>query len=57
MYKKFYQTIIKPSNAILVIAGAVTQDEIRLSSEKWFGPISNKKSRENYQNSRFPPNP
>ena len=35
-YKKFYN----PNNAILVVAGNVTTQEIKVLSEKWFGPIS-----------------
>jgi zinc protease len=34
----FYKYYI-PSNAILVVAGNVTVDQIRHLSEKWFGPI------------------
>jgi len=39
--EEFYQNHYQPSNAILVIAGAVDPDEIRLLSEKWFGSITN----------------
>jgi predicted Zn-dependent peptidase len=35
----FYQKHYQPSNAILVIAGAVYPGEIRLLAEKWFGSI------------------
>lgn len=35
----FYQNHYQPSNAILVIAGAVDPEQIRILSEKWFGPI------------------
>src|SRR5689334_3043297 len=34
----FFQHYV-PSNAILVVAGNVTQDQVRKLSEKWFGPI------------------
>jgi predicted Zn-dependent peptidase len=40
--EEFYQNHYQPSNAILVIAGVVDPDEIRLLSEKWFGPIPSK---------------
>jgi predicted Zn-dependent peptidase len=40
--EEFYQKHYQPSNAILVIAGAVDPDEIRILSEKWFGPIPSK---------------
>jgi predicted Zn-dependent peptidase len=42
--EEFYQKHYQPSNAILVIAGAVNPDEIRLLAEKWFGPIPSKNS-------------
>jgi len=42
--EEFYQKHYQPSNAILVIAGAVDPDEIRILSEKWFGPIPSKNS-------------
>ncbi|NOT75564.1 MAG: insulinase family protein [Cyclobacteriaceae bacterium] len=34
----FYQHYL-PSNAILVVAGKVTVDQVKTLSEKWFGPI------------------
>ena len=42
--KDFYNRFYNPANAIMVIAGDVEVDEIKLLSEKWFGPISNKGS-------------
>jgi zinc protease len=35
----FYKTHYHPGNAILVVAGDVTLDQIQKLSEKWFGPI------------------
>jgi zinc protease len=43
--KDFFFTHYLPNNAILVVAGNVTVDQIKQLSEKWFGPIpSGKKS-------------
>ena len=37
--KEFFFIYYVPNNAILVVAGNVTVDQIRSLSEKWFGPI------------------
>jgi zinc protease len=37
--KAFYAKFYNPCNAILVVAGNVTTEEIRELTEKWFGPI------------------
>ncbi len=37
--KDFFFTYYVPSNAILVVAGNVTLDQVKRLSEKWFGPI------------------
>ena len=37
--RDFFFRYYVPSNAILVVAGNVTTDQIKLLSEKWFGPI------------------
>jgi predicted Zn-dependent peptidase len=47
--EEFYQNHYQPSNAILVIAGAVDPDEIRLLSEKWFGPIPGKSPQKSHK--------
>ncbi len=39
--KDFYNRYYNPANAIMVIAGDVEVEEIKLLSEKWFGPILN----------------
>jgi zinc protease len=41
--KDFFFTHYVPSNAILVVAGNVSVDQIKKLSEKWFGPIAGKK--------------
>jgi zinc protease len=38
--KAFYKKYYNPCNAILVVAGDVTADEVCALSAKWFGPIS-----------------
>jgi len=44
--KNFFFKYYVPDNAILVVAGNVTVDQIKSLSEKWFGPIrGGKKSR------------
>lgn len=40
--KDFFFTHYLPNNAILVVAGNVTLEEIKRLSEKWFGPIPSK---------------
>ena len=37
--KDFFYRYYLPSNAIMVVAGKVTTDEVRRLSEKWFAPI------------------
>jgi zinc protease len=37
--RQFFFRYYVPSNAILVVAGNVTVDQVRRLSEKWFGPI------------------
>ncbi len=37
--KAFFHKHYNPSNAILVVAGNVTTDQVKGLSEKWFGPI------------------
>jgi zinc protease len=44
--KDFFFTHYLPNNAILVVAGNVTVDQIKQLSEKWFGPIPSGKKKE-----------
>src|SRR5882757_4432513 len=44
--KDFFFTHYVPSNAVLVVAGNVTVDQVKSLSEKWFGPIPAGKKRE-----------
>jgi zinc protease len=37
--KAFFQKHYIPNNAILVVAGKVNVDEVKILAEKWFGPI------------------
>ena len=37
--KAFFKKFYVPNNAILVVAGDVTVDQVKSLSEKWFGPI------------------
>ena len=37
--RRFYDTWYRPNNAILVVAGDVTPDQVRALAEKYFGPI------------------
>ena len=37
--KDFFFRFYRPNNAILVVAGKVTHDQVAAMSEKWFGPI------------------
>lgn len=37
--KDFFKRYYHPENAILVVAGAVSVEQVRALSEKWFGPI------------------
>ncbi len=41
--KEFFFTHYIPSNAIMVVAGKVTFEQVKKLSEKWFGPISSGK--------------
>jgi zinc protease len=44
--KDFFFTHYVPNNAILVVAGNVTVDQVKSLSEKWFGPIPKGKIKE-----------
>ncbi len=44
--KDFFFTNYIPSNAILVVAGNVTLDQVKKLSEKWFAPIPSGKRKE-----------
>src|SRR4051812_6880671 len=35
--KKFYDTYYQPNNAMLVVAGKASLDQVKASAEKWFG--------------------
>ena len=37
--KKFYDAYYQPNNAMLVVAGKATLDQVKASAEKWFGSI------------------
>jgi zinc protease len=37
--KAFFKTFYCPNNAILVVSGNVTTEEVKTLAEKWFGPI------------------
>lgn len=39
MAKDFFFKYYRPNNAVLVVAGAVTTDEVKRLAEKWFGEI------------------
>lgn len=41
--RTFFFTHYSPDNAILVVAGNVTTDQVKKLSEKWFSPISSQK--------------
>jgi zinc protease len=41
--KDFFFTHYVPDNAVLVVAGNVTKDQVKKLSEKWFGPIASGK--------------
>lgn len=40
--KRFYDTWYAPNNAVLIVAGDVTVDQVRQLSEKYYGPIPSK---------------
>jgi zinc protease len=44
--KDFFFAHYLPSNAVLVVAGNVTIDQVKQLSEKWFGPIPTGKKKE-----------
>jgi zinc protease len=44
--KEFFFSHYVPSNAVLVVAGGVTTDQVKKLSEKWFGPIPAGKKKE-----------
>jgi zinc protease len=44
--KEFFFGHYVPSNAVLVVAGGVTTDQVKKLSEKWFGPIPGGKKKE-----------
>jgi zinc protease len=44
--KEFFFTHYIPSNAIMVVAGNVTLNQVKKLSEKWFGPIPSGKRKE-----------
>ena len=44
--KDFFFSHYVPNNAVLVVAGAVTTEQVKKLSEKWFGPISGGKKKE-----------
>ena len=37
--KRFYDAYYQPNNALLVVTGKVTADQVKQSAEKWFGAI------------------
>ena len=37
--KAFFKQFYSPNNAVMVVAGNVTMEEVKKLSEKWFGPI------------------
>ena len=37
--KKFYDAYYQPNNAMLVVVGRVTPEQVKASADKWFGPI------------------
>jgi len=51
--KDFFFNYYVPNNAILVVAGNVTVDQVKILSEKWFGPIPAGKKRDR----KLPPEP
>lgn len=38
--KDFFFKFYRPNNAILVVTGNVTTEQVKQLAEKWFGPIS-----------------
>src|ERR1043165_8576667 len=38
--KKFYDAYYQPNNAMLVVVGKATLDQVKASAEKWFGAIA-----------------
>ena len=37
--ERFYDTYYVPNNAMLVVVGSVTAEQVRAAAEEWFGPI------------------
>jgi zinc protease len=44
--KDFFFTHYNPQNAVLVVAGGITTEQVKALSEKWFGPIPTGKKKE-----------
>jgi len=42
--KNFHSTFYQPKNAVVVVAGDISKDEVFQSTEKYFGSIKNKKA-------------
>ena len=42
--KEFHEKFYKPSNAILIVAGDITKEEVFKEAQKYFGKLKNKKS-------------
>lgn len=38
--KKFYDAYYRPNNALLVVAGKASLDQVKASAEKWFGKVA-----------------
>src|SRR5262245_20746482 len=38
--KRFYDTYYQPNNAVLIVVGDVSEEEVRASAQKWFGPLA-----------------
>ena len=37
--KRFYDIYYQPNNAVLVVAGDVSEEDVRTAAKQWFGPI------------------
>jgi zinc protease len=37
--QRFYDTYYRPNNAVLVVVGDVSEDEVRVAATRWFGPL------------------
>jgi len=42
--KAFYDTYYVPNNAVVIVAGDVSEEEVRASVAKWFGPLAKGKT-------------